>query len=171
MLHWQNIDISFRFVQDLNSTNLQVWFYFRRKIIYHLANTYLPTMSLLAIVELTMFYGQDMGVSLSLTVLLVMYTFYQSISGSIPKTAYLKLMDYWLIFCLLVPFIIFLVQSYWCLCPNISQEVIRVGTADKDRSNDKNLPQRKRIKLLIVGLTIAFSFVYSLAAVLIYNMQ
>ena len=128
-------------------------------------------MSLLAIVELTMFYGQDMGVSLSLTVLLVMYTFYQSISGSIPKTAYLKLMDYWLIFCLLVPFIIFLVQSYWCLCQNISLGIIQVGTIENGGNYYKKQPRKKLVKVSIVGVTIVFTLVYSLVAVLSFNAE
>jgi hypothetical protein len=91
---------------------------FRRKLMYHLTNTYLPTTSLLVIVELTLYLDDsklDVAVTLSLTVLLVMYTLYQSISMSTPKTAYLKLIDYWLIFCLLVPFLIFLIETAWYL--------------------------------------------------------
>ncbi len=30
-----------------------------------------------------------------------------------PKTAYLKLIDIWLIFCLVVPFVTFIIQIYW----------------------------------------------------------
>jgi hypothetical protein len=30
-----------------------------------------------------------------------------------PKTAYLKLIDIWLIFCLVVPFVTFIVQIFW----------------------------------------------------------
>ena len=30
-----------------------------------------------------------------------------------PKTAYLKLIDIWLIFCLIVPFITFIIQIVW----------------------------------------------------------
>jgi len=157
-----------RFLLRSNSTNLQVWLYFCRKIYYHLSNTYLPTMSLLAIGELTMFYGHDMGVSLSLTVLLVMYTFYQSISASIPKTAYLKLLDYWLIFCLLVPFLIFLVQSYWCLCQHMPSRAIWVGSAGKTKSNGNQQSQKKFVQMSIEGLTIVFTLAYSLAAVLVY---
>ena len=155
----------FRFAQKSNSTDFRLWLLFHRKITYHLANTYLPTLSLLAIVELTLFYGQDMGVSLSLTVLLVTYTFYQSISDSIPKTAYLKLMDYWLIFCLLIPFIIFLVQSYWCFChENLSQGAMRVGPVDKGKSSGKKPPRRKVVQVMIVSLTAIFIFAYSLTA-------
>ncbi len=54
--------------------------------------------SLLMIAEVTLFFGDldlDMAIGLSLTVMLVMYTMYQSINESIPKTAYLKFIDIW----------------------------------------------------------------------------
>ena len=80
----------------------------------HLTNTYLPTMSLLIIVESTLFldYSRlDVAVSLYLSTMLVVHTFYQSISHTVPKTTYLKFVDNWLIFCLLVPFVIFLTET------------------------------------------------------------
>ncbi len=45
------------------------------------------------------------------------YSYYsnQSISQSLPQTAYLKLIDVWLMFCLLVPFGIFLIEIVWQL--------------------------------------------------------
>ena len=148
-----------------------MWLHFQRRINYHLANTYLPTITLLAIAELTMFYEQDMGVSLSLTILLVMYTFYQSISDSIPKTAYLKLLDYWLIFCLLVPFLIFLVQSYWRFSHNVSFPGIWTGSAAKGQNKSSKQPKKKAVQMMIVGITLAFTAVYFVAAVLIYYSQ
>jgi hypothetical protein len=53
-----------------------------------------------------------MAIGLSLTIMLVMYTMYQSISQSLPQTAYLKFIDVWLIFCLLVPFVVFVAQVF-----------------------------------------------------------
>jgi len=128
-------------------------------------------MSLLAIVELTLFFGEsmlDMSVSLALTVLLIMYTFYQSISDLIPKTAYLKLMDYWLIFCLLVPFMIFINQSFWYLR---QQENTEVEMLQRNRKGVKNMSKRKLIQLAIVGLTVAFIFGYFVVAVYIFNIK
>jgi hypothetical protein len=59
-----------------------------------------------------------MAMTLSLTITLVMYTMYQSISGSQPKTEYLKLGDVWIIFCLLIPMVVFLVEIAWKLFPD-----------------------------------------------------
>jgi hypothetical protein len=145
-------------------------FYFRRIINYHLANTYLPTMSLLAIAELTLFFGeskQDIGVSLSLTILLVMYTFYQSISNSIPKTAYLKLMDYWLIFCLLVPFLVFLIQSFWYLNEH---KTTKIEKFQRSKITCNKMSKRKLVQLATVGFTVAFIFVYFAVAVYLYKL-
>ena len=69
--------------------------------------------SLLMIAEVTLFFQEsdlDMGIGLSLTVMLVMYTMYQSINDSIPKTAYLKFIDIWIGCCLFIPFIVFFIQ-------------------------------------------------------------
>jgi hypothetical protein len=52
-----------------------------------------------------------------------MYTMYQSINASISQTAYLKLIDFWLIFCLLVPFVVFMVEIYWLLVKNRLREM------------------------------------------------
>ena len=106
------------FISIANSTTVKVDLNFQRRIVYHVMNTYTPTITLLAISEITLFFSssqQDMAVTLSLTVLLVMYTFYQSISLTIPQTAYIKLIDYWLSFCLFVPFAIFVIESFWYL--------------------------------------------------------
>ena len=108
--------ISNKLIAINNGTVVQAEFKFQRKIMYHLANTYLPTISLLVITEITLFFDEsklEMAVTLSVTVMLVMYTLYQSISLTIPMTAYLKLIDNWLIFCLLVPFFIVITESYW----------------------------------------------------------
>ena len=43
--------------------------------------------------------------TVNLTTLLVLTTLFISISNSLPRTAYVKLIDFWLIFCLLIPFI------------------------------------------------------------------
>ena len=41
-----------------------------------------------------------------------MYTLYQAVGRSLPRTAYLKYIDVWLLFHLIVPFIIFAILYY-----------------------------------------------------------
>jgi hypothetical protein len=42
-----------------------------------------------------------------------MYTLYQSIAVSLPQTAYLKMIDVWLLFGLMMPFIVFLLEVFF----------------------------------------------------------
>jgi len=69
-----------------NSSRVQADMKFLRKIMYHLTNSYLPTISLLILSEMTLFFDEskkEIAITLSLTVMLVMYTFYQvSISST-----------------------------------------------------------------------------------------
>ncbi len=84
--------ISHTFEATDNGTAVVAEITFRRKLMYHLTNTYLPTTSLLVIVELTLYIDDsklDVAVTLSLTVLLVMYTLYQV---SISSMFYAKLL-------------------------------------------------------------------------------
>ena len=152
---------------------VQVGFVFRRKIMYHVANTYLPTISLLVIVELTLYFDEEkleMAVSLSLTTILVIYTMFQSILQTIPMTAYLKLIDYWLIFFLLVPFVIFIIESFWYL-EQIQKS--KTGSQSKNRhaetvSHKKSETNKRFIKLAVPFLTIIFTLCYFGFAILKY---
>jgi len=97
---------------------LTVEIYLQRMFYYHLATTYLPTVCLLIIAEITLFIDEshfDTTIMVSLTAMLVMYTLYQSISGTLPQTAYLKMIDVWLLFGLLMPFVVFLFEVIWNL--------------------------------------------------------
>ena len=42
-----------------------------------------------------------------------MHTLFSSIAASMPATAYLTLLDYWLIFGLIMPFLVFVVLVIW----------------------------------------------------------
>jgi hypothetical protein len=103
---------------NLDESRLHVDIKLKRIISYHLTNTFLPTITLLIIAEVTLQFDEprtELAVGLSLTIMLVMYTMYQSISEALVKTAYMKMIDYWLLFCLLMPFIIFMIEIYWLL--------------------------------------------------------
>ena len=154
-----------------NASYIYVNIIFRRKIMFHMANTFLPTISLLVIVEFTLFFdhsNEGMAVTLSLTVMLVMYTLYQSISQTIPKTAYMKLVDFWLIFCLLVPFVIFIVESIWYL--DQAKKKKQAGTHDQSwvqHAVYHNVFNQKLIQIILPSLTIFFMIGFF--AVAIYN--
>ena len=106
----------------------------------------------------------ELAIGLTLTIMLVMYTIYQSINDSFVKTAYLKMIDYWLLFCLLVPFIIFLIEIFWLrnkIKENFRNEKKWTAKEKKKWSN------RKIIKILVPSLTFIFIVSYFVAAIVI----
>ena len=80
---------------------------FSRKILEPLLTTYLPT-ALICIVSFSTNYFNsayfEAAVTVNLTSLLLLTTVYISISESLPKTAYIKMIDVWMIFNLCIPF-------------------------------------------------------------------
>ena len=129
------------------------------------------------IVETTLFIDDsnfDTNVMVSLTTLLVMYTLFQSISDTLPKTAYLKLIDMWLLFSLILPFIIFITHIVWELeKTKIKKDIAskRPNTAWEMQKPD-NEPAIKNMKLaiqiIIPSATILFIVGYWAHALTIY---
>lgn len=53
---------------------------------------------------------------MSLTTLLVLYTFFNQASNSLPKTAYIKMVDVWFLYCTILLFLVIMVHvSVECL--------------------------------------------------------
>ena len=78
-----------------------------RRIINELLTTFLPTFFILGIVYATNFFKPfffEAVVTVNLTALLVLTTLFISVSKSLPPTAYVKMVDIWLIFAQLIPF-------------------------------------------------------------------
>ena len=79
----------------------------KRRIINQILTTYLPTFLILTMVYATNFFKPfffESVISVNLTALLVLTTIFISVSGSLPPTAYVKMVDIWLIFAQLIPF-------------------------------------------------------------------
>ena len=69
---------------------------------------YVPTFLIMIIVYSTNFFKQfffEAIVTVNLTSLLVLTTLFISVSGSLPQTAYIKMVDVWLIFAQAVPWV------------------------------------------------------------------
>ena len=76
--------------------------------------TFLPTVLLIFITFITMFFHPfyfEAIVSVNLTVMLVMTTIFTATMDKLPSTAYIKMIDLWLIFGQFVPFIEVLLQT------------------------------------------------------------
>ena len=157
-----------KFSQSYDGSILSVDIKLSRRISYHLTNTYLPTMTLLIIAEVTLMFDEsktELSVGLSLTIMLVMYTMYQSINDSVMKTAYLKMIDYWIIYCLLMPFIIFMIEVFWLMTntqdhKKPSKEFINANQGKDDLRNV--------IKFFTYSFSFLFIIVYGFIAFLMH---
>jgi hypothetical protein len=79
----------------------------QRKLMNELMTTYLPSILLMLITWATTFfkpYFFEAALSVNLTTMLVMTTIFISVMQMLPATAYVKMIDVWLIFGQLVPF-------------------------------------------------------------------
>ena len=79
--------------------------------------TYIPTILLIIISYFSNFFKPfffEAIVVVNLTVMLVLVTMFISVSESLPKTSYIKMIDVWLVFVLLIPF--FEVFLYFVIC-------------------------------------------------------
>ena len=86
----------------------------KRKTQTELLTTYLPTLLLLIVSYATTFFKPvffEASLTVNLTIMLVMTTIFTSKIEELPPTSDTKMIDIWLIFCLLVPFSFTLVQT------------------------------------------------------------
>ena len=86
----------------------------KRKIQTELLTTYVPTLLLLIIAYSTHFFKAqyfEASVTVNLTIMLVNTTIFTSKIQELPPTSDTKMIDIWLIFCLLVPFAFALIQT------------------------------------------------------------
>lgn len=67
----------------------------------------------LLIVVMTLFFGheqKDLAITMTVSILVAVYTMYISVQASLPKTAYLKFIDFWVLVCLFIHFLILLIH-------------------------------------------------------------
>ena len=75
----------------------------KRKVTTELMTTYLPTILLLLITFVTIFFDEGLfgdAIAVNLTIMLVMTTIFTSKIEELPPTSDMKMIDMWLIFCL-----------------------------------------------------------------------
>lgn len=155
-----------------SGTRVEVVFRLRRIFVSQLANTYLPTLGLLLIAVVTLQFDDskmEFALGLTLTVMLVMYTMYQSISISVTTTAYLKWLDIWLFYCLLMPFVIFMIEIVWLLQKN--RELNSGSGSGKGWVTDEKKLVRRRnfCRFVTYAMNLVFIFVYVVVSIRMYN--
>ena len=87
--------------KDSDNVGIQMTIVLKRRLLNAILTVYLPTVLVLIIVYATNFFQDfffEAIVTVNLTSLLVLTTLFISVSGSLPQTAYVKMVDMWLIF-------------------------------------------------------------------------
>ena len=143
----------------------------KRKPMYFIATTFMPTVCILFMALVTLFIDQshfEATIMVALTAMLVMYTLFQSVAISLPTTAYLKLLDYWLIFGLIMPFFAFsaIIFNELLMQRNTRVQVRSAGKMYGQGEGDTKFIIYSRY--ILCGITIAFFFIYTIIALIIY---
>ena len=111
----------------------------KRKIATELLTTYLPTVLLLLISYITIFFDKELfgdATQVNLTIMLVMTTIFTSKIEELPPTSDMKMIDIWLIFCLVVPFLEVILRTA-IECMNCSCHICEPTDANKLKAGDK----------------------------------
>ena len=155
-----------------NGSSIRGEFQLKRLPFYHILCTYLPTLCILAMALLTLFIDEshfEATIMVALTAMLVLYTLFQSISTDMPTTAYLKLLDIWLIFFLVMPFVIFCIEVIWELrnSSNIN-EVTPIDTTLMYPYNSK-CKCKTIVQIMIPMICLTFITIYIVIVYIKYN--
>ena len=108
----------------------------KRKVATELLTTYLPTILLLLITLTTISYNNDIfgdAIAVNLTIMLVMTTIFTSKIEELPPTSDMKMIDIWLIFCLVVPFLEVILRTA-IECMSCSCHICEPKDANKAKS-------------------------------------
>ena len=124
----------------------------KRKVVTELVTTYLPTILLLLITFTTIFFEKGLfadAIAVNLTIMLVMTTIFTSKIEELPPTSDMKMIDIWLISCLVIPFLeVILRTTIECLhCGCNICEVKGVKKSNADGEN-KEKGERDVVRVL-----------------------
>ncbi|XP_018011649.2 glycine receptor subunit alpha-1 [Hyalella azteca] len=106
---------------------------------YAMLNIYVPSIILLIISCLTLFFRPpifEVRLMTALTALLVLATLFTQVSASLPKTSYFKVVDIWLLFCIIAIFMIIafhsIIDNYIDYGSNTHHETMVTAWTNKD---------------------------------------
>jgi len=116
----------------------------KRKVVTELVTTYFPTILLLLITFTTTFFDKDLFgdvIAVNLTIMLVMTTIFTSKIEELPPTSDMKMIDIWLIFCLVVPFLEVVIRT-GIECVNCSCHIFDHEETGKDTCKAETNPKK-----------------------------
>ena len=153
----EDADLTMFTIKDLSLSKLDqlviMKILLKRKIATELLTTFLPTILLLLITFTTIFFDKDLFgdvIAVNLTIMLVMTTIFTSKIEELPPTSDMKMIDIWLIFCLVVPFLEVILRTA-IECVNCSCHICEPEEADKDKDKAGKEDRKKGIDLVQGG--------------------
>ena len=131
---------------DANGNMVYMALKLKRKVATELLTTYLPTILLLLISFTTIFFDRELfgdATQVNLTIMLVMTTIFTSKIEELPPTSDMKMIDIWLIFCLVVPFTAVIlktaIECFNCschICEPTKKDANKAKKVDKKKGGD-----------------------------------
>ena len=122
-------------VKNENRNMVSMTIKLKRKVVTELVTTFFPTILLLLITFTTIFFDKDLfgdAIAVNLTIMLVMTTIFTSKIEELPPTSDMKMIDIWLIFCLVVPFLEVILRTA-IECVNCNCHICEPEETDKDK--------------------------------------
>ena len=116
---------------SFSQTGIRMKITMKRKIMSEMMTTYFPSFLLMMITYATTFFKPfffEAALSVNLTTMLVMTTIFISKMEGLPPTSIIKMIDYWLILCQLVPFAQVVLLT--------AMEYLREVEQDKEKSEE-----------------------------------
>ncbi len=136
---------------------------FRRRLLSTVMTAYLPTVLLCAVCFSTNGFKPEYfeaAVTVNLTSLLVLTTFFIGISNSLPQTSYIKMIDVWMVANLFIPFLevllVTLAESYRLDTVNVTK-VNDMSTSRRVTKGDSN---SRKVKLVTSFAKIGLPVIY-----------
>ena len=144
-LEYEDTDLTLFTIQSLtlseDANMVTMALKLKRKVATELLTTYLPTILLLLITFVTIFFDNDLFgdvIAVNLTIMLVMTTIFTSKIEELPPTSDMKMIDVWLIFCLVVPFLEVILRTA-IECMNCSCHICEPKDANKAKDEKEEM--------------------------------
>ena len=124
----------------------------KRKVVTELVTTYFPTILLLLITFTTIFFDKDLfgdAIAVNLTIMLVMTTIFTSKIEELPPTSDMKMIDIWLISCLVIPFLEVIlrttIECLSCSCDICEEKGAKTDVKEMERG------ERVEVMRVLIG--------------------
>ena len=121
----------------------------KRKVVTELVTTYLATILLLLITFTTIFFEKGLfadAIAVNLTIMLVMTTIFTSKIEELPPTSDMKMIDIWLISCLVIPFLEVILRTTIDNCNICEGKGVTKSNADME---NKEKGERDVVRVLV----------------------